>query len=259
MNHERWKLICSRYRDGDLNPAERTLFEEHLEKCEECREAIEIDTLLGESLKAVMEDAYPPDFEKRTMAVIQNSEDEKERWFERVWIWLRAGEFRVPVPVAAAAALALFLLGALATQIVIPEVQKELMRRAQVESAPGDLEWVETDIAGREAISLLRRARTLLLALITAEPDAGGRYHLEAEGALSRDLIQEVRMLGSEAEMDDDREIVGLVRDLELILLDLSTWQGEVDAERMRLLQDGINDRSLIYRCSTYESLSGGN
>ena len=106
---------------------------------------------------------------------------------------------------------------------------------------------------------MLRRTRTLLLALATAVPDEEGRYHLEAEEALSRDLIHEVRMLEAGAAADDDTDILALVRDLEFILLDVSTWEGEADADRLALLQNGISERSLIYRVSTFEPRSGDN
>ena len=62
----------------------------------------------------------------------------------------------------------------------------------------------------------------------------------------------------SSAYMDDNTDILSLIQDLEIILLDVSTWQGEADADRLALLRGGISDRSLIYRLATYEPRVGG-
>ncbi|MFC1628225.1 anti-sigma factor family protein [Gemmatimonadota bacterium] len=256
MNHDLWEELSSRYRDGDLEATELEQFEEHLIGCSECRELVQLDALIAGSMTATMDSAYPVDLESRVLALV---EVEKESWYSRAADWLRHGELRLPAPVAIAAALVLIVLGTFALQPGTVSISGGDDREILALSSDSGSDWIDAEAAGQEVRSLLRRTRTLLLALSTAVPDEDGTYHLEAEEALSRDLIHEVRMFEAGTTPDDDTDIITLVRDLELILLDVSTWEGEADADRLALLQDGISERSLIYRVSTFESRSGDN
>lgn len=268
MNHDRWEQLGSRYRDGDLDASESALFEEHMEACEACREIVEADSLLGDGLKMVLDGAFPADFEQRTLALVGEetggtSPDRRLPSERRGPVvvavqWLRHGEFRLPAPVAVAAAALLVVLGALVLGRGAPFGPRAGEPQLLISAPVGEAEWIEADAAEAEIRSLLRRTRTLLLALATAEPDEEGRYNLDAEEALSKDLIHEVRMVEASTYLDEDTDILDLIQDLELILLDVSTWQGEADANQLAMLRDGISGRSLIYRISTYEPHLGG-
>ena len=254
MSHDLWKELSSRYRDGDLDASEVEQFEEHLNGCAECRELVQLDALIAGSLAASMDAVYPVELESKVLALM-----EKEPWYSRAASWLRHGELRMPAPVAVAATLVLIVLGTLALQPGDTSISEGSDREILSLSPDTGSGWIDAEAAGQEVRSLLRRTRTLLLALSTAVPDEDGTYHREAEEALSRDLIHEIRMLEASATPDDDTDIITLVRDLELILLDVSTWEGEADSDRLALLQDGISERSLIYRVSTFEPRSGDN
>jgi len=254
MSHELYKELSSRYRDGDLTPSEVDQFEEHLVDCSMCREVIELDSLIAGNLTESLDALYPVDLEAKVLDLAG-----EEPWHSKAVSWLRHGEFRLPAPVAIAAALAVIVLGVHAFrtgEAPLPAVEDGDIVTL---SPAGAEEWIDAEAAGAEVRSLLRRTRTLLLALTTAVPGEDGKYHLEAEEALSRDLMPEVRMVEATADAEDDTDILTLVRDLELILLDVSTWQGEADADRLALLQNGINERSLIYRVSTYRPRIGSN
>ena len=268
MSHSHWEILGSRYRDGDLNRDELARFEEHQKQCEECRENVRTDALLAESLQVLISNRYPGDLEARTMLrILEDRENvltdirpaEKRKWISASVNWLRHGRFTLPVPVALAAAVILVFLGAAILRIAVRPDFQSSGDALLVESATGDTEHIEIGAAEAEVRSLLNRTRTLLLALSTARPDETGRYHLEAEESLSRDLMHEVRVLESSDYVYDRTDILSLIRDLEVILLDVSTWQGEADDNRLALLRGGITDRSLIYRLATYEPINGEN
>jgi len=254
MNHVSWEEMRDRYRDGELDPGARERFEEHLRDCTACREALELDALLGEALHETLEAFYPEDLESRFEARL--AETGTPGPMARLATWIRHGEFRVPAPVAAAALVLIITLGSVLlfgrSHPVLPGDSP-----ATATGAPGAL--VTAADAEEEILSLLTRTRTLLLSLSTAHPDSSGAYDLRAERALSRNLISEYRILETRAEDDERAEILDLIHDLEVILLDLSTWEDTADARQVAMLQGGITDRSLIYRLSTYEPTIGGN
>jgi hypothetical protein len=266
MNHDHWEELGSRYRDGDLDRAELAQFEEHLQQCDECRESDLADALLADNLRSMFDDRYPGDLESRTMLRIQEEREivlsgdrsaAKQKGLSGAGQWFRYGRFTIPVPVALAAAIMLIFLGAAILRIAIPAEFQRGGDTFLVESSADESEWIEIGAAETELRSLLIRTRTLLLALTTARPDESGLYHLEAEESLSRDLIQEVRVLESSDYLDERTDILSLIRDLEVILLDVSTWQGEADDNRLAMLRGGITDRSLIYRLATWEPING--
>ncbi len=266
MSHGHWEMLGSRNRDGDLDRDELARFEEHLEQCEECRESLRTDNLLAGKLQALISNRYPSDLEARTMLrILEDRESvladispaEKGKWISASVNWLRHGRFTMPVPVALAAAVILVFLGAAILRIAVrPDLQSS-GEALLVESATGETEYIGIGAAETEVRSLLNRTRTLFLALSTARPDEAGRYNLEAEESLSRDLIQEVRLLEASDYLDERTDILRLIRDLEVILLDVSTWQGKADDNWLAVLRGGISDRSLIYRLATWESING--
>jgi hypothetical protein len=242
-----------RYRDGELDPGTRTRFEEHLRGCADCREALELDALLGDALNDTLDAFYPADLEDRFEARLRI--EGSRRPLGRLTHWLRHGEFRVPAPVAVAAMLLVVIAG---SALLVNRNGHPPATDPVGTFAGSGSDVIEAADAEQEILSLLTRTRTLLLSLTTAHPDSSGDYDLRAEQALSRNLISEYRILEARAEGDDRAEILDLIHDLEVILLDLSTWEGSADAQQVAMLQGGITDRSLIYRLSTYEPTIGG-
>ncbi len=259
MNHQPWEEMRTLYRDGELPAGERARFEEHLQSCPACREALELDTVLASELQSAFDDLYPADLETRLQIRLESAPvpgaAPEQGALMRLGNWLRYGEFRLPAPVALAAVLAFIVVGAAL-----------LLGRGSGGPGPGPVpgigaaagEIIAIEDAEQEILSLLTRTRTLMLALSTAHPDSSGAFDLTAERALGRDLIHEYRILEAREGTDGRTEILDLIRDLEVILLDLSTWEGQADAQQVAMLQGGITDRSLIYRLSTYEPTIGG-
>jgi hypothetical protein len=217
------------------------------------RSDIEADLLVSRRLREALDASYPTDLDARLLSRIRSSSSRIVRFVD----WLKQGEFRIPVPVAIAAVLLLMVTGGLALQGILPsgrESETSLMTGSgfgsSAELAAGDVE--------QEVRSLLMRARTLLLSISTAGPDAQGRYDLAAEEELSRDLIREVRLLGSNPDLEKQVDVLDLVKDLEAILLDVSSWQGVADFDRVAVVRGGIDDRSLIFRLNTYTSAFNG-
>jgi anti-sigma factor RsiW len=246
MDHAHWIELLGRERDGELDEGERAALEAHLESCADCRELRERERMWARALRQALEAAYPDDLEARFLARLAASPSLRAR----LRGWLRYGEFRLPVPAAIAAALLLVVLGIGIARLALPA---DPMAGVNPMVALDDAGSVEAQVR-----SLLVRARTLLLALDTASPDASGQFHLEAEQRLSRDLVTEVRLMQGSGEYEGRDALIDLVMDLEAILLDVSTWSGGADAQRLALVQAGITERSLLYRIDAFTEDLGG-
>jgi anti-sigma factor RsiW len=246
MDHTHWIELLSRHQDGELTEEERIALEAHLEVCADCRGSLERDRACARVLRQVLDEVYPTDLEARFQARL-GALKAPHRGLSG---WLRYGEFHLPVPVALAAGVLLIVIG-----IGLARLARTTDPLAGVDpmAALDNAGSVENQVR-----SLLVNARTLLLSLDTAGPDAAGHYHLEAEQRLSRDLVTEVRLMQGSGEYEGRDALIDLVMDLEAILLDVSTWPGGADAQRLALVQAGITERSLLYRIDAFTEDLGG-
>ncbi len=248
--HEAWEELAGRYRDGELTAAEQTAFEAHRAACPRCQEILAADAALAEGLRTMLDERFPDDLEDRLaarLAALSGPRGERIRGFGH---WLRHGEFRIPAPVAVAAALLLVVLG---LRLAVVRTPGDPLAGVPLTAAASGEQAVTTEVR-----DLLVRARILLLALDTAGPDLNGNYHLETEQRLSHDLVQQMRWLAEEPDYEDRANLLDLVMDLETILLDVSTWSDGADAQRLALVRNGIDDRSLLYRIDTFTDEYGG-
>jgi anti-sigma factor RsiW len=246
MDHAYWIELLGRHQDGELTGEEQLALETHLETCVECRERLHVDRACARAFRQALDEVYPADLETRFLARREAS----HREHRRLSGWLRHGEFRLPVPVALAAGVLLVVVGIGIARLAQPT---DPLAGVDPMAALDDAGSVESQVR-----ALLMNARTLLLALDTAGPDATGHYHLEAEQRLSRDLVTEVRLMQGSGEYEGRDTLIDLVMDLEAILLDVSTWPGGADAQRLALVQAGITERSLLYRIDSFTEDLGG-
>jgi len=248
MDHAHWIELLSRHQDGELEEEEeeRVALEAHLEACVDCRELLEGDRACARALRQALDAACPTDLEARFQARLGALRPARRGLSG----WLRHGEFRLPVPVALAAGVLLVVIGIGIARLAHPT---DPLTYVDPMAALDDAGSVEGQVH-----SLLVRARTLLLALDTAGPDATGLFHLEAEQRLSRDLVTEVRLMRGSGEYEGRDALIDLVMDMETILLDVSTWPGGANVQRLALVQAGITERSLLYRIDAFTEDLGG-
>jgi anti-sigma factor RsiW len=246
MDHTHWIELLSRRQDGELTEEERVALEAHLEVCADCRESLERDRVCARALRQALDEVYPTDLEERFQARLR-ALNAHHRGLSG---WLRYGEFHLPVPVALAAGVLLVVIGVGIARLTHPVDPRAAIDPMAALDEGGSVE--------SQVRSLLVNARTLLLSLDTAGPDASGQFHLEAEQRLSRDLVTEVRLMQGSGEYEGRDALIDLVMDLEAILLDVSTWPGGADAQRLALVQAGITERSLLYRIDAFTEDLGG-
>lgn len=247
--HQVWEERAGRYRDGELDAAERAAFEAHRDVCPLCQGILAADAALAEGLREALDGVYPGDLEQRVARRLAERHPRRGSGFRH---WLRHGEFRIPAPVAVAAVLLLAVTGAWLG------LGGGLAGHDPLEAVPMTAAFGGEEVVAAEVHDLLVRARTLLLSLDTAGPDPQGNYHLETEQRLSRDLVQRMRWLAEDPDYEDRTGLLDLVMDLETILLDVSTWSEGADAQRLALVRGGIEDRSLLYRIDAFTDEYGG-
>lgn len=232
---------------GELTAAERDSVERHLRACAECCRALEELTIIRAVLASRPDVATPPGGDwSRFMARLQDAL-KAEATLSNVRSRPRVLGFRPRV----AAALAMAALVVLVTASVLIVVRQRGAPPAgtvpvTAPQASGSAVPAADDPA---LVSLsaqhFERSKLVVLGLATKDPSATAGSGWDYERRLATSLLNDTRLYRLAAEERGMKTLAGVMRDLELLLLQTS-MSVESDAESLTQLQRLIRRRDLV-------------
>ena len=244
---------------GELAGAERARVERHVSSCPECRRAFDDLVTIREALASRPDIASPPGGDwARFMARLDDAV-RRERWVgpmapdasSSVRGLLRHGRprGRAYAYLATAALLTLVtiavLLVARQREDVTGSVSGSHVRPAAVESVP-----TPPEAGGDAALTSVseqhfERSKLVVLGLATKDPGDGPGSNWEYEQELASALLDDTRLYRMAAEQRGMQPLAGVMRDLELLLLEASMTE-QPDGESLETLQRLIRRRDLL-------------
>jgi hypothetical protein len=236
---------------GELEAAERGRLERHLKTCGECRAALDELATIRAVLASRPDIAAPPGgdwsgFMTRLEASVRRGARPGDGPAGGRVVALPPGGRLVPY-LAMAALLALVTIGVL---LVVNErtdpggrADVPLASEALVPPPPPDRE-------ADAALALLgeqhfERSKLVVLGLATRDPERTDAADWAYERQLASTLLDDTRLYRQSAEQHGMGALAGVMRDLELVLLQAS-MSTEADAESLEQLQRLIRRRDLI-------------
>jgi hypothetical protein len=248
---------------GELSPAVRTEVQEHLRHCTECRRALEDLSVIRAALGSRPDIAAPPDGDwSAFMAKLDRSVRQLGHG--------GTGALREPARLTAAplsTRMVPYLAMAALLAIVTVSVLSVIERRddAVAEPTAGDARVVSERTvpvsAGPASASLdpvshdpalmsltgqhFERSKLVVLGLATRDASKPDEDGWQFERALATTLLGDTRLYRRAAEERGMNTIAGVMRDLELVLLQTSMSE-EPDAESLEQLQRLIRRRDLL-------------
>lgn len=251
---------------GDLGPEAREKLERHLAVCKSCAE------LYGEMAALVRKmDARP-------------APDRPAEFWESYWDRLewrmaheaerplaararrRSGAFRIPRWAYGAAGAFVFLaLGIFIGRSLLRPREDFSITSRQTSSvtAPGDQHGVEAGSAAAplaaQASRYLKRSRTLLLAVINADPRDGdfSSMSLPLQKKTSNELLREAAVL-KKGLGSSDRRLERLVSDLEMILLQIANLKSDSGTSDVEIIKAGIESKDILFKINLSEVRRSG-
>jgi hypothetical protein len=232
---------------GEVDPQERASIEQHLKACADCRQALDELATIRAVLSARPDIAGPPGgdwtgFMTRLQATIdqdvaQQAQPESVRAVPR-----RPG---LAAYVAIAALLALVTMSVL---VVLTERRSAERTQAATE-APGETPPVAVEDT-EDALAALgeqhfERSKLVVLGLATRDPQVTRPADWSYERELASRLLTDTRLYRQSAEQHGMGALAGVMRDLELVLLEASMSE-ESDEASLERLQRLIRRRDLI-------------
>ncbi len=239
---------------GELTDAERARMAAHLKGCHACRQALEDLTLIRAALAAQPQAAAPAGGDwTRFMSRLQAATVEAHAAPRRL---RRTSAPRAPV----AAGLAAAALFALVTVAVLMAMRQPAAPPSQQTAAVSPVSSSpEPDAAAPAHAALVQmseahfeRAKLVVLGLATKEPSHRAE-DWDYERGLATTLLDDTRLYRQAAEESGLKTLAGVMRDLEVVLLQTAMSE-RPDAESLAQLQRLIGRRDLITKMNVVAS-----
>jgi len=241
---------------GELAPSERSGVERHLTACAECRRALEELTMIRSALELRPDVDAPPGGDwSRFMARLQDAlESDAGASTARTTAGVSAFlSGRLAAVVAMAAVLALVTISVLAvlrgrgpatSTPAVPDRSAAAVSAPSVASAGPDAAASDaalTQFSGQH----FERSKLVVLGLATKDPSTSSGADWDYERTLATSLLSDTRLYRLAAEERGMKTLAGVMRDLELVLLQTSMSEAP-DAESLAQLQRLIRRRDLL-------------
>lgn len=243
---------------GDLSAADEQKLQMHLADCVKCRGALaEMQRMLGalgEARPPVMPEHFWEGYWYRLVERMEKGEQAAPKRIpvsERVREWLRATWIAQPLvmPLARTAGiLALLIFGVLVGHYWWPQ---ETTRMAEITPAP--MTAVQT-----RAGQWLERSKILLIGVMNEDFSTAAQPDFSHQRRISQHLVTEARAIRQEINPADNRQLLQLMSQLELILLQIAHLEAERDLAAVELVREGIARDGLLLKINITEMAQQG-
>jgi Putative zinc-finger len=251
---------------GELPPSERAAIETHLKRCDECRQALEDLSVIRSALSSRPDVASPPGgdwsaFMARLDDAVHHADGRLVRIDGRSSHRQTATSFkRRAAPYLAVAAL--LALATTAALLVFSKTGSTPTGGVAPISTKGPAPAAPVRAAGMSApdaalVSLsgqhFQRSKLVLLGLTTKDATKPGQGDWTYERELATSLLGDTRLYRQAAEQRGMDTLAGVMRDLELVLLQTSMSE-QPDRESLEQLQRLIQRRDLLTKMNALNS-----
>jgi hypothetical protein len=255
---------CKKCRDvlvealyGDLDPEQKTFFENHVGSCPSC--AAELKALT-QTLKTMNKRVRPEpgrefwdsywDRLAGRMGKEAQVEETPRSWakkFGRTWNLAPRWAFQV------VAALALIVAGIFIGRTILspPRAPVEASRQ-EIQGPPAQPGQDDPVLRARNYVD---RSKLVLMALVNYDPRSEDPYGLDLpfQKQVSQELVSQAGALKSDLKAPSQRRLRELVTDLETILLQISNLESKNDLEAVEFVKLGVENRGLLLKINLSE------
>jgi hypothetical protein len=243
---------------GDLSAVDEQKLQMHLADCVKCRGALaEMQRMLGalgEARPPVMPEHFWEGYWYRLVERMEKGEQAAPKRIpvsERVREWLRATWIAQPLvmPLARTAGiLALLIFGVLIGHYWWPHESERITG-----TTPAPMTAVPT-----RASQWLERSKILLIGVMNEDFSAVDQPDFSQQRQISQNLVTEARAIRQEINPADNRQLLQLMSQLELILLQIAHLEAERDLAAVELVREGIARDGLLLKINITEMAQQG-
>ncbi|MFN0157566.1 MAG: anti-sigma factor family protein [Bacteroidota bacterium] len=248
MRHAAFRKMMAQAFYGELHPEEKQRFDEHFAVCESCAEAYrQIDAALSmmhQRQRQEPEEAYWQNFWARFEPELRRNQAEARQrgssWWKRPFA-AKGSESKLAYSVAFAVLLIVMGVG-IGRFLLQPDVATVQIPATDTFSQAGAMRIEQV----KRTEKYLDRSRTLLLGIVNS--DTSGAVNLTNQKRISRELVDEARVLQASLKEPDQVQLRKLVGDLELILMQIANLEARYDLPAIELVKSGVNRSAILLK-----------
>lgn len=242
---------------GDLDPGQKTLFENHIGSCPSCAADFKA---LAETLKTMNERVRPEPggefwdgYWDRLAGRMEKKAEAGEvsrSWAKRLG---RAWNLAPRWAFQAVAALALIVAGIFIGRTILSPPRAPVEAARQEVQAPPDRSGQGDPVL--RARNYVDRSKLVLLALVNYDPKSEDPYGLDLpfQKQVSQELVSQAGALKSDLKDPSQRRLRELVADLETILLQIANLESKNDLEAVEFVKQGVENRGVLLKINLSE------
>lgn len=260
MRHTKIQTLLYEYLNNSLSKKERMRVEEHLAGCQRCdRELNELKTTI-ERVKAISEspsDARPQEYWNNFATVIDNRITQEQQrpvhstpslveWLKIQWV------FRPKFATVLGSGLAIAIIAIILWKRDVTPPSHATSERINPHESVTNSQPLPVQLANERLRDYFRKSRTLLVGIANMKLDEHASADFSLERGRSRELINEARFLKSQPIDSRSEE---LIRDLEKILIELSSIEETKDLPNIEIVRGGIHQENLLFKIRMAEAM----
>ncbi len=251
-------MRCNRCRDlfpeaayKELQGDIRREFEQHLATCAVCRsefdEMMMTLSMMSERRREEPDEQYMVNFWDRLVPSLTSEREKAVSHHSRKETAFGWRPARVPVWAYGIAAVLLVALGIYIGKVVF-------IARQPAEPLAGETrQSVSVDSTMVSTLAYLERSKNLLLGLTNMTEEHRTVLDIDHERKVSRELIDQARVLTVALNRPDERQLRQLVQDLEIILLQLANIEVGKGKPVIEFVEKGVDRKSILLKINLEE------
>jgi len=246
---------CYRHASGDLElyfydelgPSDRRAIEDHLSGCSECRAALDELHVIREALASRPDVSAPASGDWSAFMTRLNGSLAEERTESVTVLPIKTASARPYVGYLAMAALLSLVTLSVALALRKPHVPADAVPTVAPVVAPHDPSASTEDVSAFRAMTEehFERSKLVVLGLVTKRPEELKASDWAYERELATGLLNDTRLYRLAAEDRGLARLAGVMRDLEIVLLQTSMTDDR-DPSSLQQIQRLIRRRDLI-------------
>jgi hypothetical protein len=260
MRHSEIQTSLYDYLNNTLSDKERAEVEHHLAGCPRCdRELNELKATL-ERIAPIEHNAstslpqeYWNQFAARVEQRILSHEEKPKRIPSFIEDWLTCiFPMRRKVVTAIGSGLAIAIIAIILWKQNTPHSSYSTSEGMNPQESATNSQPLAVQQTNERVRDYFRKSRTLLVGITNMKLDETTPADFSLERERSRDLIHEARYLKSQSL---DRHSEELIRDMEKILIELSSIEQKNDLPNVEIVRSGIHQENLLFKIRMAESM----
>jgi len=251
---------CKKYQEliaaswfGDLSPKEHDTLMRHVESCTACREALELGAKTLSSIGKQPAPALPDHFWDGYWLRLTQRMDKDDLHARAGWRTVVADLLRAQWPPALrlATAAVIFAAGVLISRMWwAPEPATHIAETSSPPPPRYHLMPVDT-----RTDDLLSRSKVLLIGLSSLDQESVSEkdFSFSVQRRVSRELLAETTALRNATGAKNNRQLLELINQLEIVLLQIANLEAEHDISAVDLVRTSIDREGLLLKINIEE------